>query len=150
MIGRTLGGATVATMQGIIVFVIALLAGFRPYHWGLVPAGVLVMILVAVLFTAMRIAVSSLLEDMQGFQLIMNFLLMPIFFLSGALFPLEGLPKAIAVITRIYPLSYSVDALRALLINTAYFELALHLAVLGVGALVFLSGGGYLFSKIQI
>jgi len=108
------------------------------------------MILIAVLFTAMGIAVSSLLEDMQGFQLIMNFLVMPIFFLSGALFPLEGLPKAIAVITRIDPLSYGVDALRALLINTAYFELALDLAVLGVGALVFLSGGGYLFSKIQI
>jgi ABC-2 type transport system permease protein len=150
MIGRTLGGATVATMQGIIVFVISILAGFRPHQWGLVPAAVLVMILVALLFTALGTAVSSLLEDMQGFQLIMNFLVMPIFFLSGALFPLEGLPEAIAIITQINPLSYGIDALRALLINTAHFGLALDLAVLAVGALVFLSAGSYLFSKIQI
>lgn len=66
---------------------------------------------------------------------------------AGALFPLEGLPKAIAVITGIESMSYSVDALRALLINTAHLGFALDLAVLGVGALVFLSGGSYLFSK---
>ncbi len=80
MIGRTLGGATIATLQGIIVFAITLIAGFRPFHWGLVFPAILVMFLVALLFTAFGTAIASRLEDMQGFQLIMNFMVMPLFF----------------------------------------------------------------------
>ena len=150
MIGRTLGGATVATTQGIIVFLISLIAGFRPYNWALVPLAVLVMILVAILFTAIGTAVASRLEDIQGFQLIMNFLIMPLFFLSGALFPLRGLPTTIATIAKFDPLSYGVDALRSLLINVTHFNLGTDLAVLGVVTLIFLFVGSYFFSIIQI
>lgn len=150
MIGRTLGGATVATTQGIIVFLISLIAGFRPYNWALVPLAVLVMILIAILFTAIGTAVASRLEDIQGFQLIMNFLIMPLFFLSGALFPLRGLPTTIATIAKFDPLSYGVDALRTLLINVTHFNLGTDLAVLGVVTLIFLFVGSYFFSIIQI
>src|SRR5580692_10754424 len=106
MIGRTLGGATVATFQGIIVFILAMIFGFRPYNWLLVPVAILFMLLVALLFAALGTAIASVLEDMQGFQLIMNFLVMPLFFLSGALFPLSGLPAVLGVLTKIDPLSY--------------------------------------------
>ena len=150
MLGRTLGGATVATFQGMIVFLISIIAGFRPASWALVPAAVLVMLLVALLFTALGTAIASVLEDMQGFQLIMNFLVMPLFFLSGSIFPIQGLPGPIAMIARFDPLSYGVDALRGLLSNTSHFGIGLDVTVLAIVTFAFISIGSYLFSKIQI
>ena len=150
MIGRTLGGATVATMQGIIVFFVSMIAGFTPYSWALVPFAFLVMILVSVMFTALGTMVASFLDDMHGFQMIMNFLVMPLFFMSGALFPLDGLPTVIATIARFDPLSYGVDAFRTLLINTSHFGLGIDILVLSVITFIFLTLGSYFFSKIQI
>jgi ABC-2 type transport system permease protein len=150
MFGRTLGGATVATLQGMIVFLISIAVGFRPSSISALPAALMVMILIALLFTALGTAVASMLEDFQGFQLIMNFLIMPLFFLSGALFPLQGLPKIVAGITMINPLSYGVDALRGLLTNNYHFGLPLDLLVLSGVTLLFLLIGSYLFSRIEL
>ena len=150
MIGRTLGGATVAMMQGLMVFVIALIAGFRPESLTLLPLAFAFMFLIALLFTALGTAIASVLQDFQGFQLIMNFLVMPLFFLSGALFPLEGLPKIIAIIARLDPLSYGVDALRGSLTGMTYFGLFLDFGVLSIMTALCLIIGSYLFSKIQI
>lgn len=150
MVGRTLGGATVAILQGILILIICLIAGFRAHSWTAVPAAILFVILIAVVFAALGTAIGSILQDMQGFQLIMNFLVLPIFFLSGALFPLTGLPTAMAVITRIDPLSYGVDGLRGALIQSWQFGAAVDVAVLAGIALVFLSMGAYLFSKIEV
>lgn len=150
MAGRTLGGATVAAFQGIIVFFISILAGFRPLHWGLVLPAVGVMLLVGLLFTALGTAIASQLEDMQGFQLIMNFMVMPLFFLSGALFPLQGLPEVIALITKFDPLSYGIDGFRVLLVGNGYWGLGLDLMVLTIVTFLFLGIGSYLFSRIQI
>src|SRR5437667_9544715 len=86
MIGRTLGGATVAVIQGTLILVVCLIAGFRPAHWSLVPVGFLVMMLTAIVFAALGTAFGAVLQDMQGMQLIMNFMVLPIFFLSGALY----------------------------------------------------------------
>ena len=93
MIGRTLGGATVAVIQGLLIMTVCLIAGFRPYNLAMLPVVFLFMMLIAVVFAALGTAFGSILEDMQGFQLIMNFMVLPIFFLSGALFPLNNLPK---------------------------------------------------------
>ncbi len=150
MLGRTLGGATVATLQGVIVLIMTLFVGFRPSSWLMVPVAVLIMFLIALVFTALGTAIASMLDDMQGFQLIMNFLVMPLFFLSGALFPLAGLPSAINVIASIDPLSYGVDALRGTLTGLYHFGLATDFAVLIVIAGLFLGVGSYLFRKIQI
>jgi len=150
MIGRTLGGATVATLQGIIVLLLSFIVGFRPGNIMMIPLGFLFMFLIALLFTALGTAIASVLEDMQGFQLIMNFLVMPLFFLSGALFPLQGLPKMIGVIASIDPLSYGVDGLRGTLVNGAHFGLGLDFLVLGAITAILLFIGSYLFSKIQI
>jgi ABC-2 type transport system permease protein len=116
MVGRTLGGATIAMFQGCVVLLLATIFGFRFNPIMIVPA-LLFMLLIALLFTALGTAIGSVLEDMQGFQLIMNFLLMPLFFLSGALFPLNGLPEALTVVASVDPLSYGVDGLRSVLIN---------------------------------
>ena len=112
MMGRTLGGATVASLQGVFVFLISMIIGFRPVNASMIIISFVFMFLIAVLFTALGTAIASRLEDMQAFQFIMNFIIMPIFFLSGALFPLDGLPKAMAYITNVNPLAYGVDAVR--------------------------------------
>ncbi len=150
MLGRTLGGATVATLQGLLVLVIVLAFGFRPYSWALIPVAILFMLLVALLFAALGAMVASLLDDMQGFQLIMNFLVMPLFFLSGALFPLQGLPSALDVVVRFDPLSYGIDAFRILLANVGAFGLGMDFAVLASVAAIFLVLSSWFFSKIQI
>lgn len=149
MLGRTFGGATVASLQGLIVFLLSLVVGFRPQGTLLLPPAFLIMFVIAVVFTALGTGIASLLDDMQGFQLIMNFIVMPIFFFSGALFPLEGLPAAIDDIAAINPLSYGVDALRGLLVGTSHFGLATDLAVLGATAILFLAVGSGLFTRIE-
>jgi ABC-2 type transport system permease protein len=150
MLGRTLGGATIACMQGIIIFLLSLVIGFRPYSWSMIPAAFVVMALISLMFTALGTAIASTMEDFHGFQMIMNFLIMPLFFLSGALFPLNGLPPVIDTISRLNPLTYGVDALRATLINTTHFGLGMDFMVLGALSLVMLGIGSYLFSKIQV
>ncbi|MCX6724086.1 MAG: ABC transporter permease [Candidatus Staskawiczbacteria bacterium] len=150
MLGRTLGGATVAVMQGIIVFVISFLVGFHMQNWGLVFMAIVFMAMIALLFTALGTAIASVLEDMHGFQLIMNFLVMPIFFLSGALFPLSNLPKALKIIVMFDPLSYGVDGLRGTLGGVAQFSLLTDFWVLAVIVAALVAIGSYLFSKIQV
>jgi len=150
MIGRTLGGATVATLQGIIVLLTSLIIGFRPGSIIMILPGLVFMFLVALLFAALGTTIASVLEDMQGFQFIMSFLVMPLFFLSGALFPLQGFPKAIGIVASINPLSYGVDGLRGTLANGAHFGLGLDFTVLVAITLVLFLLGSYLFSKMQI
>jgi ABC-2 type transport system permease protein len=87
---------------------------------------------------------------MQGFQMIMTFLVMPIFFLSGALFPLKNLPAALSVLTSLDPLSYGVDGLRDSLINTSHFGATMDVVVLAVAASIFLAIGTYFFSRIEV
>ncbi len=149
MIGRTLGGATVATVQGCIILVITFFFGFQPVNWFLLPLVILVMLLIATLFSALGIAVASKLSDMQGFQLIMNFLVMPMFFLSGSLFPLNNVPFFLKAIATVDPLSYGVDGMRTLLINVTHFGIAIDISVLVVIATVFLGLGSYFFSQIE-
>ena len=150
MIGRTLGGATVAVIQGLIVLVICLFAGFRPGDLERLPVALGFMALIAILFTALGTAIACALEDFQGFQLVMNFLVMPIFFLSGALFPLVGLPKTLNILATIDPLSYGVDGLRAALIGLSHFGASIDLAILAILSTILLFVGGYLFSRIQL
>ncbi len=150
MIGRTLGGATIATIQGVIVLSLSFIVGFRPYNWALMPFVVLTMLLVALLFTALGTAIASNLRDMQGFQLIMNFLVMPLFFLSGSLFPLNNLPTALVIVARFDPLSYGIDAFRSLLIDASHFGLHVDIFFLVVVTTLFLLLGSYFFSKIEV
>jgi ABC-2 type transport system permease protein len=150
MIGRTLGGATVATLQGTLIFVVCLIAGFRPTSLATIPLGFLFMVLIAIVFAAFGTAIGSGLQDMQGFQLIMNFLVLPIFFLSGALYPLNNLPAMLSAVTRVDPLSYGVDGLRGAFIGVSHFGATTNLLVLACIAVVLLVFGAWRFSKIEI
>jgi len=150
MIGRTLGGATTSVMQGLIVAVACLIVGFRPSSAMAIVGGLVFMTLIAVMFTALGTAIASVLSDFQGFQMVMNFLVMPIFFLSGALFPLIGLPRALDIIAKIDPLSYGVDGLRSSMTGLSTFGVTTDLAVLSVLTVTLLLVGTRLFAKIQI
>ena len=150
MIGRTLGGATVAMIQGLLVIVICIAAGFRPLHLSSLPLAVLFMALISIVFAALGTTIGSRLQNMQGFQLVMNFLVMPIYFLSGALYPLSNLPTGLVVATRIDPLTYGIDGLRGAFIDASHFSARTDAAVLCAVAAVFLALGAYSFSKIQI
>jgi ABC-2 type transport system permease protein len=150
MIGRTLGGSTVAIIQGLLVMTICGLAGFRPVSLLSIPLAVGFMILIAFLFAALGVAIGSSLQDMQGFQLIMNFLVMPIYFLSGALFPLVGLGKVLKFVTSLDPLSYGIDGMRSVLLNQSVFGAFHDLIVLVVVGSILLVFGAYRFSKIEI
>ncbi len=150
MLGRTCGAATVALLQGCLVAVICLIAGFRPVNAALVPAAVAFLALIALVFAGLGTTIGSMLKDMQGFQMVMNFLVLPLFFLSGALYPLDNLPGALAVLTRLDPLSYGVDGLRSTLIAQHHFGAIIDAMVLLSVALTFICLGAWRFSKIEV
>jgi len=149
VIGKTLGGATIATMQGVMVFFLSLLVGFRPENMAFFLPALLVMFLMALFYTAVGTAIAAKMTDFHGFQLIMNFLVMPSFFLSGALFPLQGTPRVLQTISKLNPLTYGVDALREILVGTVHFGLTTDVLVLGALTVIMLAIGAYLFSKIE-
>ncbi len=111
VVGKTLGGASVATVQGTIMLVLAPLIGVHLTAL-LVVEVIATELLMAVALTTFGVFVASRIQKMEGFQVVMQLLLFPMLFLSGALFPLKGLPTWLAVITRINPLTYAVDPLR--------------------------------------
>jgi len=150
MIGRTLGGATVALVQGVVVLLICFAVGFRVTTWSMAPWAFVFMALTAVMFAALGTAIASVLNDFQGFPLIMNFLVMPIFFLSGALYPLKNVPRALAIVAAADPLSYAVDGIRNALIGEVHYGIGLDLIVLTLMTAAFVGLGSYLFSKIQL
>jgi ABC-2 type transport system permease protein len=150
MIGRTLGGSTVAVIQGTLVMLVCLIAGFRPASWIAVPMVLGFMVLIALLFAALGVAIGSSLQDMQGFQLIMNFLVMPIYVLSGAMFPLTNQGKILTFVTALDPLSYGIDGMRSVLLGKTAFSVFTDLTVLVLVGAILLVFGAYRFSKIEV
>jgi ABC-2 type transport system permease protein len=154
MIGRTCGAATTALIQGLLVAIVTVIAGFRPVNLAMVPLALLILALVAIVFSGLGTAIGSSMKDMQAFPLVMNFLMLPMFFLSGALFPLTTAGHALRVITSIDPLAYGIDGLRAALLAPATaqvrFGVGLDLLVLCCVAVLTLGLGAWRFSKIEI
>ncbi len=150
MIGRTLGGATVAALQGVVIFLITLCIGFRPTNWWLLPLALVGLLLIALIFTALGTAIASKLDDMQAFPIVMNFLIMPTFFLSGALFPLDTSPKVLQWIADINPLAYGVDLVRGSLTSVWHYGFGLSFIVLIAVTAASIALGSWLFTKIKL
>lgn len=149
MLGRTLGGATVSVIQGAAVLLISFLIGFRMENLLMIFPALVFMFLTAFFFTALGTAIASQLRDMQAFPIIMNFLVMPLFFLSGSIFPLNTAPKALQFLGKLDPLSYGIDGLRYVLIGSSAFSPWMDLLVLiGFSLVVFLIGK-HLFEKME-
>ena len=149
MIGSVLGGATIAVVQGSLVFIAALFLGFRPTDWGLVPLAFVIMCVLAVALSCLGSTIASVVNDFQGFQAINNFIVFPLYFLSGALYPLTGIPPALAVVSSLNPLSYAVDGLRDLLISQSHFGVGVDLGVLALLTILLVVAGVWTFGRIE-
>ncbi len=150
MAGKTLGTVTTSMLKGL-VFLVGLAA------WGLVkfdPVGIALtlvfMFLISAAFVSLGIAFASVMSDPHGFQLIMNFIIMPIFFLSGALFPLDGLPGWLNVLTHLNPLTYGVDGLRFALGGPYQFSPLLDFAALVAFWVAATLIGAFMFRRISV
>lgn len=128
VIGKAFGGSTVAVMQGCLMLFLAPLVGVK-LSFLIVVESIAVMFLIAFAITGLGIVIAARMKEMEGFQMIVNFVIMPIFFLSGALFPLDRLPPWLTILTRIDPLTYGVDLLRGVMIHVHSFMPLLSLAV---------------------
>ncbi|HYY82519.1 MAG TPA: ABC transporter permease [Actinomycetes bacterium] len=111
VLGKCLGGATVATFQGLVMLCLAGLVGV-PYSLGLVLTLVVELLLLAFAITAFGVMAAARIQTIQSFMALNQLFLMPMFFLSGALFPLAGLPSWLRLLTRVDPLTYAVDPMR--------------------------------------
>ncbi len=115
-IGKALGGATQAMFQGLILLVLAPLIGVK-LSIGTILLLIPFLFVLAFALSAMGVAIASRMTSMQGFQIVMNFLMMPMFFLSGSLFPLTGLPEWMAVLARLNPVTYGMDPIRRIVLG---------------------------------
>lgn len=114
VLGKALGGSTVALIQGTLLLLLAPLAGID-LSAGQVLRLWAVMGPMALALTGLGLAIASRMASMEGFQVVMNFLVMPMWLLSGAFFPLQGVPRWMEVLMRVDPLTYGVDALRGVI-----------------------------------
>ncbi len=110
-IGKVFGGATTAIMQGFILLLFMPLVGI-PYDLEKILIMLAVMFLLSISLTSFGVAFAARMHSMEAFPIIMNFVLLPMFFLSGAMFPLQNLPGWMKFLTKINPMSYAVDAVR--------------------------------------
>jgi len=148
-LGRIAGGVTTSLLQALLILAASIILGFRA-HGGLgLLAALGFMVLISFTFIGLGLIFASRMRDMQGFSLVINFLVFPLFFLSGALYPLTNLPWVIRSLSYADPLTYGIDGLRAVLIQTHSFPLALDFLVLAGFAATMLFLGAYFFEKSE-
>lgn len=135
VVGKALGGSTVAMIQGTIMFLLGQFVGIK-ISFLLFLKALVGMFLIAFAMSSLGIAIAARIKEMEGFQVIVNFLIMPLFFLSGALFPLDHLPAWLNILTRIDPLTYGVDFLRGVIIGNHVFPLSFSFALVALFSFV--------------
>ena len=150
MIGKTFGGTSTSIIQGLLLLLVAGLIGAKMPD----PIGFLVVLLfmtvLAIGFVGLGLAFVSRIKDPVAFPIVMNFLIMPLFFLSGAIFPLNMAPGWLKTIAYIDPVAYGVDGLRGVIIGVSEFPVWLDLAILGIFSLAMVLLGAYLFKKMSV
>ena len=150
MLGQTLGGATTAVLQGFMILVLSVFIGLRISSVSGFFIALAFMVLIGISFTAFGIAIASRMEDMTGFQLIMNFVVFPLFGLSGALFPISSLPEWAVPLTLLDPLTYGVEGIRYGLTGISQINPLVCSAVIGGFAVAMTVLGAFLFRKIKL
>ena len=130
LVGKALGGAVVATLQGLLVLALAGLVGV-PYRPGLFLTLAGELFLLSFSLTSMGLVIAVRLREMQTFFALTQMFLMPMFFLSGALYPLNGLPTWLRVLTRVDPLTYVVDPMRRAVFSALDLPASVREAVAG-------------------
>ena len=155
-VGKIIGGATDSLIQSIILLVIGIILG----KLGIIPglsfgviafiAALAVLLITTTSMVSIGLIIGSRMESPEGFQLITSFLLFPIFFLSGALFPINKLPAWLAPLTFMDPLTYSVDALRNILLGTSQFHLGFDFLIIIIFSVLVIIVGTFAFEKMKV
>lgn len=149
VLGRTAGGATTSLLQGVLILLLSGLMGFSYPGLFAFLAAALFMLLISTTFISMGLIFASNMKDIHGFTLVMNFVVFPIFFLSGALFPVENLPLWVQPLSYADPLTYGVDGLRGVLTGVSSFPLMTDAVILTGFFLLLLVLGAWSFERSE-
>jgi ABC-2 type transport system permease protein len=150
VLGRTAGGLTTGVLQAVIILISGMLMGMTMPSLPGFLLSLVFMVLIAATFIGLGLAFASKMKDMSGFSLIMNFLIFPLFFLSGALYPLDRFPVMVRYLAYLNPLTYGVDGLRYSLIGTSALSPVVDMAFLAICCAAMLFLGAYLFENTEV
>jgi ABC-2 type transport system permease protein len=149
VLGRIAGGATTTLIQAVLILGISFLMGFKITSVVSVFLALVFMVMIAVTFISLGLIFASKMRDIQGFSIVMNFVIFPLFFLSGALYPLENFPAWLRYLSRLDPLTYGVDGLRGVLIGVSSLPVVSNLIVMSIFSAIMIVLGAYFFEKSE-
>jgi ABC-2 type transport system permease protein len=161
VLGKTVGGVTTALIQALLILILAIplgmkITGILPSQFsvaGLVLGfllAIVFMILIGLTFAGLGVAFASKMKDFHGFQLVWNFIVFPVFLLSGALLPLDVFPNWLRYLSYLNPLTYGVDGLRGSLVGVSDFPLFLDLGLMLASSAITVLLAAYLFRNTEV
>ncbi len=146
-LGKIIGGASTALIQGVLVVIIGVLLGFTLNFTAITLLFIVFMLLIAITFISLGLAIGSFMSDFQGFGIVMQFVAFPLFFISGALVPASTLPSVLKYVAYLNPLTYGVDGLRATLLGTSSFGIGLDLTAMLISSIIMVFVCAWAFTK---
>jgi len=146
--GKMVGGSIDALLQGCAMLVFGLVLGINYTILSVIFSFVFMFVLASAL-VSLGLIIGSNMESVEGFQLIVSFLVFPMFFFSGALFPLKNLPPYLAIFTVLDPVTYAVDGMRGLILGSSQLPIAIDLAILTGFAAVMIAIGTWSFKRLK-
>jgi len=146
MAGKVAGGSTIAVVEGVIILLLGPVIGAK-LTAAKIFASVVIMFLMSLSLVSIGLIVSAVMRSFEGFQSIMTFIIMPMFFLSGAVFPLDKVPSWMTPLTIVDPLTYGVDALRIILVGVGHHGMSTNVAVMIATAVITVSAGTQAFKS---
>jgi ABC-2 type transport system permease protein len=146
--GKMVGGTIDSLIQGCAMLVLGLVLGIN-YTILRVLFSFVFMFVLASALVSLGLIIGSNMESVEGFQLIISFLVFPMFFFSGALFPLKNLPSYLLIFTMLDPVTYAVDGLRGLLLGSSQLPILLNLSVLAGFAAIMIGIGTWSFKRLK-
>lgn len=149
VLGRIAGGTTTSLIQGMLILFVSFFMGFRITKIFSLVLLIIFMLLISTTFIGLGLIFASKMRDIQGFSVIMNFVIFPLFFLSGAFFPLQNLPVWLRSLSYVDPLTYGVDGLRGALIGASSLPITYNLMILVGFSVVMVFLGAYFFEKSE-
>jgi ABC-2 type transport system permease protein len=152
VLGKIAGSATVSLITALVILIVVVFAGIIPLSalsvFG-VSVAVLFMIIISSIFVALGLIIASTINNIDGFNVVINFLVLPVFFLSGALFPLDNVPLWMRILAAIDPLFYAVDGMRGALIGLHTYPLYLDFAAVFAICVLFVAIADVAFRRMQ-
>ena len=149
VLGRIAGGVTTALIQGLFILAVSSLMGFRMKSILSLGMTIVFMVLISVAFLGLGLIFASKMKDMQGFSIVMNFVIFPLLFLSGAFYPLENFPFWLRYVSYLDPLTYGVDGLRGVLVGVSSYSILFNFVMMVGLAMFMIFLGAYFFEKSE-